>query len=195
MASERIELNTPEGRLMFVNLKQARRIDPKNADETAKFSVTVNFDPAAQKTKAFKKLKAAVEKTTENKWGDNRPRKLRTPFLTTDDVDPVPDGIEDGDVFIRLNSTSRPEVVDRNVEPVLDLDKVYSGCYGIVNVQCYPWEHPTGGKGVSFGLGPVQKTRDGDPLGGVAKPAAKAFEALPEEDDEDEDEDEDDGIL
>jgi hypothetical protein len=192
--TERIELNTPEGRLMFVNLKQARKIDPKNADETAKFQVTLNFRPEVQKTKQFKKLKKAVEDTIAARYGDNPPRKLRRPFLTVDDLDEVPDGIEEGDVFLRLNSTSRPEVVNRDVEEILNLDEVYSGCYGIVNVQCYPWEHITGGKGVSFGLGPVQKTRDGDPLGGRAKPARKAFDALPDED-EDEDEDEDDGII
>jgi hypothetical protein len=195
MASERIELNTPEGRLMFVNLKQARKIDPKNADEQPKFQLTINFSPKAQATKQFKRLKKAVEDTIANKWGDNPPRKLRRPFLTVDDLDEIPDGIEEGDVFLRLSSTGRPEVVDRDVEPILNLDEVYSGCYGIVNVQCYPWEHQTGGKGVSFGLGPVQKTRDGDPLGGRAKPANKAFEALPEEDDDLDDEEEEESLV
>ena len=191
MATDRIELNTPEARLMFVNLVKPRKIDMKNPDETPKFQLTATFSPAAQATKGYKRLEAAVEKTIANKWGDNPPRKLRKPFLTVDDLDEIPDGINEGDTFIRLSSTSRPEVVDRNVEAILNLDEVYSGCYGIVNVQCYPWEHATGGKGVSFGLGPVQKTRDGDPLGGRAKPAAKAFDALPEEDDDLDD----DGIL
>jgi hypothetical protein len=191
MATDRIELNTPEARLMFVNLVKPRKIDMKNPDETPKFQLTVTFTPAIQATKGYRRLQEAVEKTIANKWGDNPPRKLRKPFLTIDDMDEIPDGINEGDTFIRLSSTSRPEVVDRNVEAILDLNEVYSGCYGIVNVQCYPWEHATGGKGVSFGLGPVQKTRNGDPLGGRAKPAAKAFDQLPEEDDDLDD----DGIL
>ncbi|MBQ1417716.1 MAG: DUF2815 family protein, partial [Selenomonas sp.] len=34
-----------------------------------------------------------------------------------------------------------------------------------------------GKKGIGFGLGPVQKTRDGEPLGGGRMSAAQAFGA------------------
>ena len=191
---KRIELNSPVSRLMFVNLEKPRKINPNNPDEQAKYQLSLCIDPKAQKTKQFKNMEKAVEKMIAAKWGDNPPKKLKSPFLTTADLEKVPDGMNEDDVLIRLSSTAKPEVVDKNVEEILDLSKVYSGCFGIVNMQCYPWQHPQGGKGVSFGLGPVQKVAEGEPLGGRAKPAADAFEALEDEDDDLEEEDEDDLI-
>ena len=186
---KRIEMNSAEARLMFVNLDKPRKIDANNPNEEAKYQLTLCFDSKAQKTKQFKAMEKAVQKMIQAKWGDNPPKKIRRPFLTADDLDKVPNGMGEDDVIVRLSSTSKPEVVDHNVEEILDRSQVYSGCYGIVNMQCYAWKHPTGGAGVSFGLGPVQKTRDGEPLGGRAKPAKDAFEALEEEDDDLDDDD------
>jgi len=190
---KRIELNTPIGKLMFLNLRQPRKIDPSNEQEQPKYQTTIVFDEEAQQTAEFKKMRQAVKKAAEARWGEI-PKKMRSPFKTPDDLENVPEGMQDGDVFVRLNSTSKPGVVDRNLEDILDDEQIYSGMYGRVNVQCYAWEHKQGGKGVSFGLGPVQKTGDGPRLGGGQKPAKNAFEALPTEDDDMGDDDED-GLL
>lgn len=191
--NERIEMNTPVGRLMFLSVRQPRRINPNNDQETAKYQATLVFDPEAQKTAEFKKMKKAVKEVAEAKWGEV-PKKLRSPFKTADDLENVPDGITEDDVFVRLNSTGRPQVVDGKLEEILDDEQIYSGMYGRVNVQCYAWEHKQGGKGVSFGLGPIQKTADGEPLGGGQKPAKSAFDAIEDEED-DLDDDDDDGLI
>lgn len=188
-APKRIELNSPVARFMFAHLDTARKVDPNNPNEEAKYQLTLCIDPEGQKTKQFKAMKQAVKKMIAAKWGDNPPKKLKNPFLTIEDLEKVPNGMEEGDVIVRLASTAKPEVVDQNVEEILDRSKIYSGCYGIVNMQCYAWSHPQGGKGVSFGLGPVQKVKDGEPLGGRAKPARDAFDALDEEDDDLDDDD------
>lgn len=181
--NKRIEMNTPEGRAMFVHLREARKIDPSNENEKAKYSMSLVFDKAAQQTTEFQRMKAAVEKVADTKWGE-MPKKLKSPFITVEDLEKVPDGMGDDDIMVRLNSTTKPQVVDRNVDEIIDDSQLYSGMYALSNVQCYAWEHKQGGKGVSFGLGPVQKTRDGEPLGAAPKPAKDAFAALPEEDDD-----------
>lgn len=180
---KRIEMNTPEGRTLFVNLREARKINPENPDEKAKYSVSLVFGPEAQQTAEFKRMKDAVKKVAEAKWGE-LPKKLKSPFITDEDLENVPDGMDADSIMVRLNSTTKPQVVDRNVDEIFDDSQLYSGMYAMGNVQCYAWEHKQGGKGVSFGLGPIQKTRDGEPLGGAAKPAKDAFAALPEEDDD-----------
>lgn len=172
------------GLFTFVHLDRPRKIDPKSETEKAKYQLTLVFKPEQQKSDAFKAAKALANATAKEKWGDNIPKKLKSPFLTSDDLEDLPAGIEEGDVFIRLNSEMKPEVVDRRVRQ-LEAGAVYSGCWGNVNVDCYAWSHQTGGKGVSFGLGPVQKLEDGEPLGGSAKPAKSAFAALPDEDEDD----------
>lgn len=192
--NERVEMNTPVGRLMFLSVRTPRRINPENEKEAAKYQATLVFDPKAQNSAEFKKMRKAVKQVAEAKWGEI-PKKMKSPFKTTDNLENVPDGIDDDDIFVRLNSTGRPQVVDGQLEEILDDEQIYSGMYGRVNVQCYAWEHKQGGKGVSFGLGPIQKTADGEPLGGGQKPAKSAFDALEGEDDDLGNDDDDDGLI
>lgn len=58
-----------------------------------------------------------------------------------------------------------PEVVDKAGNPIITQAEVYSGMYGRVNVTFFPYAFG-GKKGVGCGLGPVQKLRDGEALGG-----------------------------
>ena len=67
-----------------------------------------------------------------------------------------------------------PEVVDRMGNPVINRSEVYSGMYGRVNVTFFPYAFGAK-KGIGCGLGPVQKLRDGEPLGGSRVSAAQAF--------------------
>ena len=69
-----------------------------------------------------------------------------------------------------------PEVVDRMGNPIINQSEVYSGMYGRVNITFYPYMFG-GKKGIGCGLGPVQKLRDGEALGGSSMTAAQAFGA------------------
>ena len=64
--------------------------------------------------------------------------------------------------------------MDKTGNPIINQSEVYSGMYGRVNVSFYPYAFG-GKKGIGCGLGPVQKLRDGDSLGGSAPSAAQAF--------------------
>ena len=67
-----------------------------------------------------------------------------------------------------------PEIVDKMGNPVINQSEIYSGIYGRVNVTFFPYAFG-GKKGIGCGLGPVQKLRDGEPLGGSAPTAAQVF--------------------
>ena len=62
------------------------------------------------------------------------------------------------------SSKNQPFVVDAQVQNIIDPTQVYSGMWGNVNVNFFPY-NSNGKKGVGCGLNGVQKTRDGEPLG------------------------------
>jgi len=179
-------ITTPVGRISFPNLNKPRAV---NDGDTPKFSLSLLFDKEAQESKQFKRMRREVEKAIEEKWGDNPPRKLKTPFLTIDDMDKIPDGYDEDTVFIRVSSTIRPGLVDQHknaVDPDDARDVFVPGHYARAAVHVYAWQHPQGGKGVSFGLDHVQYARKGEPFGNKTDPD-DVFDAL---EDEDEDQDE-----
>lgn len=70
-----------------------------------------------------------------------------------------------GHWFINANSKTAPQIVDKAVNPILDRDEVYSGCYARVSLNFYAFRS-NGNKGIACGLGNIQKIRDGESLGG-----------------------------
>ena len=60
----------------------------------------------------------------------------------------------------------RPRVVDINMQDILDPTEIYSGIWGRVSLDFYPYSVPQR-QGVGCGLGNVQKLTDGEPLGAV----------------------------
>lgn len=76
---------------------------------------------------------------------------------------PYPDECK-GHWVLNCSSKMKPEVVDENLQPVMSQSQVYSGCYGRVSLRFFAYNQ--GKRGVSAGLGNVQKLRDGDPLSG-----------------------------
>ena len=69
------------------------------------------------------------------------------------------------------------EVVDRQLNKILDPTQIYSGMYANVCINVYPYVY-VAKKGIGFGLGPVQKTADGESFGGGAPTAASVFSAM-----------------
>lgn len=173
---------TPIGRLSFPALFKPTR--PKGDDKAEpKYNMTLLLDKEAQQTPEFKAMVDQVKSALVDKFGE-APRKWKNPFLTTDDLNEVPDGYEDGMVFVRMSSKTRPGVVGPDPRfPIEDDQEVYAGCYVRVSYNVYAWDHPTGGKGVSIGLGNVQKIKDGQPFGSRTNPTDD-FDAVPQEEGE-----------
>ena len=85
-----------------------------------------------------------------------------------------------GSYFVNANSTTAPQIVDRQVQPILDRGEIYSGCYARVSVNFYAF-NSNGNRGIACGLGNIQKIRDGEPLGGKTS-AADDFATDPDDD-------------
>ena len=151
-----------------------------------KYSVTVLVPKSDVATKARidAAIQAATERGVSEKWGGVRPPRVSTPVYDGDGVRPS-DGAEFGKeckghwVFTAsAKAEYPPEVVDSMGNPIIQQSEVYSGCYGRVNVTFYPYAYG-GKKGIGCGLGPVQKLRDGEVLGGGRVSAAAAFGTAP----------------
>lgn len=70
----------------------------------------------------------------------------------------------------------RPGVVDAGGNPILDPTEIYSGIWGRVSVDFFPYNF-AGKQGVGCSLCNVQKLADGEPLGASRPSAADDFGA------------------
>ena len=85
-----------------------------------------------------------------------------------------------GCYFVNANSKTAPQIVDKQVRPILDRSEVYSGVYAYVSLSFYAF-NTNGNRGVACGLGNIQKVRDGEPLGGHTS-ASSEFDTLDDND-------------
>lgn len=178
---------TPVGRASFPVLVTPKPVG-KNPKPGAKpkYQLTIVFDKEAQDHQDFKDLKLAVAAAADKKWGpkgsENRPRKIKSPFLTIEDLrNKIPEGYTEDHVFVRLNSEVKPQVVARRDGKLVQLTdeevarEIYPGCNIKVSVDTYAWMDDDGGPGVSIGLGNVMKEGDNEPWGAAQTSAADDF--------------------
>lgn len=179
--NELTNVTTGEVRLSYVHL-----FKPYAAmqGQEEKYSCTVLVPKTDVDTMG--RINAAIEeakrKGTADKWGGVCPPIVPTPVYDGDGVRPS-DGMAFGPeckghwVFTASAKVDYPpEIVDKLGNPIINQSEIYSGIYGRVNVTFFPYAFG-GKKGIGCGLGPVQKLRDGEALGGSAPTAAQAFGA------------------
>lgn len=127
-------------------------------------------------------IEAAKQKGITEKWNGQCPPIVPTPINDGDGVRPsdgMPYGPECKGHWVFTASAKEdypPEVVDKLGNPILNQSQIYSGIYGRVNINFFPYSFG-GKKGIGCGLGPVQKLEDGESLSGSTVSAAKAFGA------------------
>ncbi|AEE92545.1 conserved protein of unknown function [Tepidanaerobacter acetatoxydans Re1] len=134
-----------------------------------KYSVSLIIPKSDKKT--IEKIKAAIEVAKQegaSKLGKKIPANLKTP-LRDGDIDRPDDEAYADSYFVNANSFTKPGIVDKNVEPILDQTEFYSGCYGRASITFYAY-NVNGNKGIACGLQNLQKLEDGGPLGGKSRP-------------------------
>ncbi len=160
---------TGRARLSYVNLNQPRKALDGGEE---KFSVTVLVPKTDTATKA--RIDAAIEAATQmgiaKTWNGVRPT-LTAPLYDGDGVrgNGEPFGKECKGCWVFTASAKvdrKPRIVDVNVQDIIDPSEIYSGIYGRVGVDAYPYNHKVK-RGIAFGLTNVQKLADGEPLGSV----------------------------
>lgn len=152
-------------------------------DEEPKFS-TMLLIPKGD-TKTIEALRAAEENAKErgkaSKWNGKIPASLSSVIKDGDDTaDDYPERA--GHWTMTVRSKTRPGVVDKSVQPIMDPSEIYSGVFARVSLSAFPY-NVSGNKGVSFGLGNVQKLADGESLGGASR-ADEDFDALDDDEDD-----------
>jgi hypothetical protein len=145
-----------------------------------KYSVSVIIPKS--NTAMVDKIKAAIDTAIQQgitgKWGGKKPANLKLP-LRDGDTD-RPDNPEYKDsYFVTASSKTKPNVVGRSKEELIESD-VYSGMYGRVSMNFYPF-NTAGSKGVACGLNHIQKVKDGEPLGGRGS-ADEDFDVVEDDD-------------
>lgn len=129
----------------------------------------------------IRKIENAIEnakKEAISKWGGRIPSNLKT-VLRDGDLERDDEAYANS-LFFNANSKTAPQVVNKNVEPILDKSEVYSGCYGNISVTFYGYS-VNGSKGIAASLGNIQLVRQGEPLGGKSN-AAQDFSIIEDDD-------------
>ena len=114
-----------------------------------------------------KAVDAAIEEGLA-KFGGKKPNKAAIKLPLRDGDVEREDEAYQNSFFVNANSRTAPQIVDRSVQPILDRNEVYSGCYARVSLNFYAF-NSNGNKGVACGLGNIQKIKDGEPLGGKSR--------------------------
>jgi len=135
-----------------------------------KYSVSIlipksDKDTVARFNKAFEETKQA----NAAYFGGSIPKMLKGGLRDGDAEKDDP--VYAGHYFINANSNEKPGIVDAELNPIMDKDEFYSGCYVRASLTLYPYD-ASGSKGIAAGLNNVQKLEDGEKFGGATSAAA-----------------------
>lgn len=156
---------TGEVRLSFVHALEPDAFE----DNEPKYSVMILIPKSDKKTltKIQKAVKAAIDNGVASKWGGKKPKNLALPLRDGDEEDFEGEEFESC-YFMRVASKTKPGIVDKDLEEIIDSNQIYSGCYARVSMNMFPYDR-AGNRGVSAGLNNIQVLRDGIPLGGRSR--------------------------
>lgn len=176
MDNNKTKVITGKVRFSYANVWEPKSIN--GGDE--KYSISLIISKTDVKTIA--EINGAIEAAKQEgkvKLGGKIPASLKTP-LRDGDIDRPEDEAYANSYFVNANSKDKPQIVDKNVKPILDQNEFYSGCFGRASINFYAF-NSNGNKGIACGLGNLQKLTEGEPLSGKAS-AEDDFTTLEDED-------------
>lgn len=178
---------TPEFRATFANA-----FEPKAyGGGKPKFSLGMLIKKSGKKDMPeLEDFRRAISVALNARWPDSatRPKKLVSP-IKDGDTDTMEDGTLrrerypeiSGHWLISSMSAFRPGLVDAALQPIINKEEFYSGCYARAQLVAFAYapskDRPQSKCGIGFGLQNIQKLRDGEPLGGRQR-AEAAFEPV-----------------
>lgn len=171
------QLTTGEVRISYEHLLKPYAQQP-GADEKFSATILIPKSDAATKQRIDAAVQAAIAEGVSSKWGGVRPPQPSVPIHDGDGLRPNGEAFGEecrGCWVMTASSKQRQDIVDISLNPIIEPTEVYSGMYAKVCLNFFAY-NSNGKKGIGCGLGPVQKTRDGEPLGGRVT-AAEVFGA------------------
>ena len=174
---------TGKVRFSYVNIFRSRAF---REGQDAKYSICLLIPKEDKATLA--KITAATDEAVQegisSKWGGKKPKNLHLPLRDGDEerADEAPEYA--GMMFLNANSNTKPGIVDKDLNEILDPDEVYSGCWGRASLNFFPYDS-NGNRGVGVGLNNIQKLKDDERLGAARATAEADFGDGFEDDEED----------
>ena len=156
--------------------------EPKAFNENEpKYSMVILFKKSDRKQyeAIYKAIRAAEEAALDKVWNGKRPAKINDP-VHDGDTERADSPEYEGMYYINCSNKERPGVVDQEVKPILDREKIYSGCIVNCFVNFFGY-NKKGNTGISASLENVQLVSDGKRLSGK-QPAQAVFSAVTEQD-------------
>lgn len=155
---------TGKVRFCYANVFEATAM---NDGDTPKFNVCILIPKDDEKTvsaiqKAIEAAKIAGKSLLADKTG-KIPSTIKVP-LRDGDEERGDDPAFEGMYFINANSSRKPAVVDKDLNPIMSKEEFYSGCYGRASINFYAFNKQS--KGIAAGLNNLQKLEDGEMLAG-----------------------------
>ena len=155
---------TSKVRFCYVNVFEPTTL---NEGDTPKYNICILIPKSDSKTlEAVRNAIEAAKVAGKSKIADKNgkvPTTLKTP-LRDGDEERSDDPAFEGMMFINANSTRKPTVVDKDLNPIMSQDEFYSGCYGRASIVFYAFNVQS--KGIAAGLQNLQKLEDGEMLAG-----------------------------
>lgn len=153
---------TGKVRFSYANVWEPRAME---GSDRAKYSVSILIPKTDSAT--LDRVKKAIYTALEEgipKLGGKVPPTWKNPLRDGDTERPGNPEYA-GHMFVNANSDSRPGIVDIDLNPIIEREDFYSGCYGRASINFYAF-NTNGNKGVACGLNNLQKLADGERLSG-----------------------------
>lgn len=164
---------TGKVRFSYVNIFKSRSF---REGQEAKYSICLLVPKDDKKTVA--KIRAAIEEAVQegisSKWGGKKPKNLRLPLRDGDEERAEEAAEYEGMYFMNANSNTKPGIVDKDRNKILDPGEVYSGCWGRASVNFFAYDS-NGNRGIGCWLNNIQKLKDGERLGAARASAESDF--------------------
>lgn len=157
---------TGKVRFCYVNVFEPTAM---NEGDIPKYSICIIISKNDKATldkinKAIVAAKEAGKAKLANKNGQlPADAALKLP-LRDGDAERADDPAFENCYFINANSNRKPSIVDRDLNPIMEKEEFYSGCYGRASINFYAFN--VSSKGIAAGLNNLQKLEDGEMLAG-----------------------------
>jgi hypothetical protein len=188
--SENKDMMLNNVRLSFPDLFKAKAFEE---GKQAKYGASFLIDPDTKEgAKLIKSLTKEMNILAKANWPKKIPKGLKKCLRDGDDQDY--DGYE-GMMFVSSASETRPHVVDRRRQPVVEADDiVYAGCFVNAKVRLWCMDNQYGTR-IAAEIIAVQYVSAGEAFGKAPVDIEDTFDMLDDVDDDDDDDDDMDDLI
>ena len=140
---ESTNVTTGEVRLSFVHLFQPHA---NQHGQEPKYSTTILIPKTDTATmgRIQAAIQAAINKGVQTAWAGARPPQPKTPIHDGDGVRPNGEAFGPeckGHWVLTASSKQMQAIVGQDMSPIIDQTRVYSGVYGRVNINFFPYSN------------------------------------------------------